>query len=539
MSLPKVAYFSMEIAIDQSLRTYSGGLGFLSGSHMLSAGRLNLPMVGVSVLWGFGYGDQQIGADGNVEIIYKKREYPFLVDKGLVVEITIFGKPVKVKALYLDSKTFDTAPIYFLTTDIDENPPEIREWTNKLYDGDNRVRVAQEVILGSGGYKILKAAGEAYDVIHLNEGHALPALFSMRDDFDGDLRKVKDKSVFTTHTPVPAGNERHDVRLLHDAGFLGTFTTIEEAINIAGENFSLTVAALKMSRLANGVSQLHGLVANDMWKEVPKRCPIIAITNATNLHYWQDSRLHNLTDPEQLVSVKREMKKELFDYIEQTTGKQMDPDILTIVWARRFTEYKRPTLIFKDMQRIKKLFSSKKIQLIYAGKFHPSDVKGRDLFNEVIEHARNIPELAILTGPGYELELSGLLKRGSDVWLNTPIRPLEASGTSGMSASMNASLHFSIYDGWAVEGTFDGINGYLINHTPGAEKSYANGTVRDEADYNSMMDILESQIIPTYYSNKEEWTRLMAQAIRSSQSYFDSDRMALEYFVRLYKKVEL
>jgi glycogen phosphorylase len=539
MTLPKVAYFSMEIAIDQSLRTYSGGLGFLSGSHMRSAGRLNLPMVGISILWGFGYGDQQIGADGKVEIVYQKRDYPFLVDKGIIIEVPIFSQMVKVKALYLEPSTFDTVPIYFLTTDIPENPPEIREWTNTLYDGDHRVRVAQEVILGTGGYRVLKAAGESFDMIHLNEGHALPAIFAMKDDLNGDMAKVREATVFTTHTPVPAGNEVHDVKLLADAGFFGKTTSVEDAIQLAGKDFSLTVAALKCSRLANGVSQLHGLVANDMWKDVPNRCPIIAITNATSLHYWQDARLHNLSNPDKLVDLKREMKQELFDYVEKSTGKVMDPDVLTVVWARRFTEYKRPTLIFKDMARIKKLFQEKRIQLLYAGKFHPNDTAGRDLFNQVIELSRDIPELAILTGPGYELELSGLLKRGADVWLNTPIRPLEASGTSGMSANMNGAIHFSIYDGWAVEGTFEGINGYLINHTAGKEYAYANNTVRDEADYNSMMDILENKIIPTYYSNKREWTKLMAQSIRSSQSYFDSDRMAIEYFVRLYKNVEV
>jgi starch phosphorylase len=538
MPLPKVAYFSMEIAIDQSLHTYSGGLGFLSGSHMRSAGHLNLPMVGVGILWAVGYGDQQVGADGNVEIVYVKREYPFLKDMGLVVEVEIFGQPVKVKGLLLEPETFGTVPIYFLTTDIPENTPEHRSWTDKLYDGDERIRIAQEIILGIGGLRILKAAQENCALIHLNEGHALPAVFEMLEDFNGDLNRVRNCTVFTTHTPVAAGNETHNVHLLSEAGFFGKMP-LQEAIRLGGEDFSLTVAALRMSRLANGVSQLHGLVANNMWHWVDNRCPIIAITNATNLQYWQDPRFLNVEDPEKLLAIKREMKVELFDYMRQTQGKNFDPDVLTVVWARRFTEYKRPALILQDLERIKKLFNDKKIQLIYAGKFHPKDTTGRQIFNEVLELSRKIPEIAVLTGPGYELELSGLLKRGSDVWLNTPVRPLEASGTSGMSANMNGAIHFSIYDGWAVEGTFDNINGYLIHEKDGDGIEYLNVEDRHKQDYEIMMRILENEIIPTYYNDKQRWANLMMHAIRTSQSYFDSDRMAIEYFVRLYKSIEI
>lgn len=538
MPLPKVAYFSMEIAIDQSLYNYSGGLGFLSGSHMRSAGHLNLPMVGVTPLWAVGYGDQQIGADGQVEIVYVKREYPFLKDTGIVVEVEIFGQPVKIKALLLEPETFGTVPIYFLTTDLPENTPEHRSWTDRLYDGDQRIRIAQEIILGIGGLRVLKAANENPGLIHLNEGHALPAVFELLEDFNGELEKVRQHTVFTTHTPVAAGNETHNVHLLAEAGFFGKLP-VQDAIRLGGEDFSLTVAALRMSRLANGVSQLHGLVANNMWHWVDNRCPIIAITNATNLQYWQDSRITGVEDPQKLLAVKREMKQELFDYIYKTTGKTFDPDVLTVVWARRFTEYKRPTLILQDMERIKKLFGEKKIQLIYAGKFHPNDTTGRHLFNEVLEHSRHMPEIAVLTGPGYELELSGLLKRGSDVWLNTPVRPLEASGTSGMSANMNGAIHFSIYDGWAVEGTFDNINGYLIHEKDGDGMEFLNVEDRHKQDYEIMMRILENEIIPTYYNDKAQWANLMIHAIRTSQSYFDSDRMAIEYFVRLYKSIEI
>ncbi len=528
----------MEMAIDQSLHTYSGGLGFLSGSHMRSAGHLNLPMVGVTILWGLGYGEQRVDADGKIEIFYEKRTYPFLEDPGVVVEVDIFGKPVKVKGYLLKPEEFGTVPIYFLTTDLPENSPEHRALTDRLYDADQRIRVAQEIILGIGGLRVLKAAGEVINLIHLNEGHALPAVFEMMDDLGGDLERVRQSTVFTTHTPVAAGNETHNVHLLAEAGFFGNLS-VHEAIRLGGEDFSLTVAALRMSRMANGVSQLHGLVANNMWHWVDNRCPIIAITNATNLEYWQDPRVRAAKDGDELLKVKREMKKELFDYVQKTTGKKFDPDVLTVVWARRFTEYKRPTLFLHDIDRIQKLFKDKKIQLLYAGKFHPSDTTGRNLFNEVLECSRNINEVAVLTDPGYELELSGLLKRGSDVWLNTPVRPLEASGTSGMSANMNGAIHFSIYDGWAVEGTFDNVNGYLIHEHDGDGMEFLNVEDRHKQDYEIMMRILENEIIPTYYDNQARWAELMVHAIRTSESYFNSDRMAIEYFVRLYKSIAI
>ncbi len=535
MSLPKVAYFCMEMAIDHTLHTYSGGLGFLAGSHMRSAGHLKLPMVGVSILWSQGYGDQQFGADGNVEIVYNKRTYKFLKDTGITVDVSIFGRNVKVKALLLEPGIFGTVPIYYLTTDFDGNPEEDRQLTYKLYDGDQRTRIAQEIILGIGGLRVLKASDENVDLLHMNEGHALPALFEMLSDFGGDIQKVKQHAVFTTHTPVAAGNETHPVHLLAEAGFFAN-VPVDQAIRLGGEDFSLTVAALRMCRMANGVSQLHGLVANNMWQWVDNRCPITAITNAVNLEYWQDPRIAHARSDHELLTLKHVMKQELFHYVKNATGKNFDPDVLTIVWARRFTEYKRPALIFQDFERIKKLFEGKKIQMLYAGKFHPQDTKGRDIFNQIIAYSKEIDNLAILSDPGYELELSGLMKKGSDVWLNTPIRPLEASGTSGMSANLNGSVHFSIYDGWAVEGTYHHINGYLINH--GGENDHnLNPEDRQKNDYHSMMDILENDIIPTYYEDKARWAELMRQSIHIAASYFNSDRMAVEYYTRLYKNV--
>lgn len=529
-SLQKVAYFSMEMAIDQSLHVYSGGLGFLSGSHMLSAGKLNLPMIGISLLWTSGYGDQSIDADDTIQINYVKRTYPFLKDTGVTVDVHIFGETVKVKPYLLEPETFGTVPCYFLTTDIPENTQAQRDYSNKLYDSDERIRVAQEIILGVGGVRALNALGVQFDIVHMNEGHALPAAFELLRLYGQNLEAIRRRLVFTTHTPVAAGNECHPVELLQEAGFF-VETSKDEAIRLGGYDFSLTVAALRMSRLANGVSQLHGEVANNMWNWVGGRCKITAITNATSLEYWQDPRVKTAETNEQLHAVKRAMRGELVDYIKKETGKVFDPEVFTLVWARRFTEYKRADLIFKDLPRIKRLLEQKKLQLVFAGKFHPKDTWGRETYNKIIKLSKELPGLVVL--PGYELELSGILKRGADLWLNTPLRPLEASGTSGMSANFNGAIHMSTFDGWAVEGTYSGHNGYIIN----GDTSMDNLPLeeRHQRDYESMMTQLEFEALPTFYNNKPEWARLIRNAIQFSSLYFDSHRMAIEYYTRLYQ----
>ena len=461
MSLPNVAYFSMEIALDQSLSTYSGGLGFLAGSHMQSAGYLQLPMVGVTMLWSYGYYDQRLDHEGQVEVAYIRKYYDFLTDLDVYTEVETFGEKVKVKAYKVEPELFGACPVYLLTTDIEGNSEWARKISHRLYDGDERIRIAQETILGIGGIKILQKLRFKFDVIHMNEGHALPAAFELLRQYNFDLDKVKKKTVFTTHTPVAAGNEVHWVDTLMQGGFFAGCSR-EKAVELGGENFSLTVAALRMSRLANAVSQLHGLVANRMWEWVEGRCPIRAITNAVNVHYWQDPRISNAKTPEQLLEAKRNMKIQLFKYVADHAGKRFDPDVLTITWARRFADYKRAWLILMDKDRLNRLLDANKIQIIFAGKFHPDDVMGREMFNKILNRSHTLKNVVVL--PGYELALSARLKKGSDIWLNTPLRPFEASGTSGMSANMNGALHLSIYDGWTVEGTFDGINGYTVEY---------------------------------------------------------------------------
>ena len=532
MSLPNVAYFSMEIALDQSLATYSGGLGFLAGSHMLSAGYLQMPMVGVTMLWSYGYYDQRIDHSGQVEVAYIRKYYDFLTDIGVTVEVDTFGEKVKVKAYRVEPELFGACPVYLLTTDIEGNSEWAKRISHRLYDGDERIRIAQETILGVAGVRVLQKVGYNFDVIHMNEGHALPAAFELLRQYNGDLDEVKKKTVFTTHTPVAAGNEVHWVDTLMEGGFFAGCSR-EKAVQLGGENFSLTVAALRMSRIANAVSQLHGLVANKMWEWVDGRCPIRAITNAVNLHYWQDKRMSGDASDEELLNAKLEMKRKLFKYIANVAGKRFDPNVLTITWARRFADYKRAWLILMNKERIEKLLNENKIQIIFAGKFHPDDVMGKEMFNKLLNRSHTLKNVVVL--PGYELKLSGMLKRGSDIWLNTPLRPFEASGTSGMSANANGALHLSIFDGWTVEGTFNGINGYTVEYEgldddmPWEERHWK--------DHECIMSIIEDQIIPTYYNNKPEWARMMRQAIRTAEAYFNSDRMVIEYYNRLYKPI--
>ena len=504
---------------------------------MLSAGHLGVPMIGLTILWSYGYYDQRIDSEGAVEIAYVRKQYDFLTDTGVTVDVEIYGRKVKVKAFRLEPETFGTCPIYLLTTDLPENSPEDRAITHKLYDSNEGTRIAQEVVLGIGGVKVLRKLKLDFDLVHMNEGHALPAAFELLKEADGDMSKVRAKTVFTTHTPVSAGNEVHWVDSLMHGGFFAGLPR-EKAVELGGENFSLTVAALKMSRMANAVSQLHGLVANKMWQQVEGKCPIIAITNAVNLNFWQDPRIQGAEkslNHEDILATKREMKQELFKYVAGKTGKRFNPDVLTITWARRFADYKRAWLILMERDKIANMLKENKLQLIFAGKFHPADTLGRDMFNNILKQSYELPNVVVL--PNYDLNLSSRLKKGTDVWLNTPLRPFEASGTSGMSANMNGALHLSMFDGWAVEGTFDDINGYTVKY-PGLDDDIS-WEERHNKDYECMMGIVENKIMPTYYKDRPRWAYLVRQAIRTAEAYFHSDRMVIEYYNRLYQPIAL
>jgi starch phosphorylase len=350
------------------------------------------------------------------------------------------------------------------------------------------------------------------------------------------MEALREHVVFTTHTPEAAGNEEHNINFLHEMGFFNGHS-LETVRGLSaykeGDNFSLTVGALRSAKIANAVSKIHGNVANDMWNHIDDRCDIISITNAQNKKYWTDKTLIRALDEHEdyeVMARKKHLKKLLFDLVADQTGKMFDPEVLTIVWARRFAEYKRPDLLIRDFARFVKLITNEErpVQIIWAGKPYPTDQGSVDTFNELIRISRHYKNIAVVTG--YELSLSRLLKQGSDIWLNTPRITREASGTSGMTASMNGSIHFSIDDGWHPEFARDGKNAFTI--------PFANPDLsiedQDNQDYENMMDVLENKILPLYYDQPEEWVKVMKNAMSEIEAEFDSGRMAKEYYERMF-----
>lgn len=530
----RVAYFSMEFAIDQALKIYSGGLGYLAGSHMKSAYALKQNLVGIGMLWQYGYYDQVRDENGYMRAVYRKRQYSFLEDTGIRVQVKVKGQPVHVKAMYLAPGIFSTVPMFFLSTDLPENDFLSRTITERLYHPNDAARIAQNIILGIGGSKILEALDWIPDIYHMNEAHSLPIachLYQVHKSFE----EVKKRMVFTTHTPEMAGNDVRGIHLLDEMGFFNgmDLSTVRSFTGMTGEQFEYTPAALRMSKISNGVSQLHGKVAREMWKSYSGICPIISITNSQNQKYWQDPELRQALESNNdtaLISRKKELKKELFKIVADQEGKIFDENVLTVVWARRFAEYKRADLIAKDMHRFSALISNtdRPVQIIWAGKPYPEDRGGVALFNQVINIAKHNKNAAVLTG--YELELSAALKKGADIWLNTPRRPQEASGTSGMTAAMNAAINFSINDGWIPEFARDKENAFII---PEADV-HASTFEQDRSDHHHMMRILESEIVPTYYDNPSKWLELTKNSMKDVVPQFDSDRMAREYYEKLF-----
>ncbi len=531
----KVAYFSMEFAIDQAFKNYSGGLGFLAGSHLRSANDLRQNTIGVGLLWSYGYYDQHRHEDRSLKIDFLRKFYYFIKDLNTKVTVMINSKPITVKAYLLPSSCFDTAPLILLSTDVFENDYLARTITHKLYDANEETRIAQEIVLGIGGVKVLEALNEEIDIYHLNEGHALPLAFKLLENLES-LEEVRKRVVFTTHTPEMAGNEEHDVYLLERMGFFNNLGVkeVKKILNYEDDNFSLTIGALKVSKIANAVSKIHAKVANAMWSGVKGKCEIIGITNAQNMRYWADKQLVSWFQEHeeyQITGRKKHLKRLLFEEVADQTGKIFDPDILTIVWARRFAEYKRPWLLTYDMQRFKKLVNNTKrpVQIIWAGKPYPLDYRAVNMFNELIKIAKEYKNVAVLIG--YELRLSKLLKQGGDIWLNTPRYSREASGTSGMSAVANACIHFSIDDGWHDEFYKDDINSFTIHHAD----TTLSTEEQDKKDYESMMNILEKEILPTYYDDEKKWVQIIQNGMDDIR-YFDSSRMVREYYEKVYKK---
>ena len=527
------AYFSMEFAIDQSLKTYSGGLGFLAGSHMRSVYELKQNVFGIGMLWKYGYYDQWREINADMKPTYIEKGYSFIEDTGIMFTVPIHDTPVWVRAFLLRPQTFGSAPIFLLTTNLNENDEQSRSISYRLYDSTESTRIAQSIILGIGGATLIDKLGLDVDIYHMNEGHALPLNFYLYNKYK-NMDDIRKRVVFTTHTPEVAGNEEHRVDLLNKMSFFYG-TPVEEVKQLLGADYSLnyTLAALKFAKKANGVSKLHGEVAREMWSHNTGICEIKSITNAQKKTYWEDKKLEKALaddDDEAIIERKKELKRELFKLVGNQCGKLFKEDVLTIVWARRFAAYKRADLMTYDWDRFIKLVYAIEmpVQIIWAGKPYPEDYGAINQFNQIIHKVWPFANCAVLTG--YELGLSAILKKGSDVWLNNPRMYREASGTSGMTAAMNCSINLSLPDGWVPEFAKDKVNSFVIpaasDDIPYPEK--------DHIECESLLDIIDNVIRPMYYNDQKQWLSIVKQAAKDVIPAFEAGRMADEYYQIMY-----
>ena len=529
-------YFSMEFAIDQSLKIYSGGLGFLAGSHMRSAYDLKQNLIGIGILWKKGYYDQYLKEDLSMGSLFREKNYSFLEDTNIRFTIKINNHDVWIRAYFLKPETFGTVPMFFLSTDLPENDYLAKSTTFRLYDSDPSAKIAQTMVLGLGGAKLLDALNYEPDIYHLNEAHAVSSVFHLYNKYKS-IEKIREKMVFTTHTPEEAGNEKHDINLLENLSFFDgiPLETVRKITGIQDNTFNHSLVALRLSHKANGVSKLHGEVSRDMWKDFTGICPITHITNAQNKKYWVDPWLddaHASKDREELINRKKRLKSKLFEVVADQTGKIFDPEILTIVWARRFAEYKRPDLITRDFEKFKSLMNdtNRPIQLIFAGKPYPTDYGAIHNFDNLSHISKEFKNMAVLIG--HELKLSRQLKKGADIWLNNPRVTREASGTSGITAAMNGAINFSTNDGWVRE--FKELNetqnSFVLPIVDHNLPTYQ----QDQMDLDNLYQMLEEEILPLYYDNPERWWDLVETSMKQIVPFFDSARMADEYYGKMY-----
>lgn len=531
-NLPIVAYFSMEYGLDVEMKTYAGGLGILAGDYIKGAKDHGYPLVAIGIMWKQGYTDQRIDEAGMPYDTYHNYDYNFLKDTGVKVKVNIRQRDVYCKVWLVDK--FGNAPLYLLDTDLPENEDNLI--TGQLYGWFGEERIAQEMILGIGGVRALRALGINVDVYHFNEGHAVFAgLEILREymnsgfNFHLALNKSKEKIVFTTHTPIVQGNESHYLdRMLYMGANNGL--TLEQLIEIGGSPFNMTVAALKMSRITNAVSKLHAKTANNMWKSIKNHSEIIAITNAIHIPTWVDSNMLSAAQGNgDLWDNHIKNKKNLISFIKQRTKVNLNPDVLLIGFSRRAVEYKRSNFIFSNEEIIAPLLNEGKLQIVFSGKAFPQDDTGKVIVKALVDLSKKYPN-AVVFLENYDMTIGKMLTTGSDVWLNNPRRPMEASGTSGMKAAMNGVLNFSILDGWWPEACMDGINGWQIGN--GFESS--NTSLLDENDLKSLYEVLLKKVIPTYYDNRQKWIEMMKASILSTKDYFCVARMLEEYYQKMY-----
>jgi len=533
----KVAYFCMEFGIHQALKTYAGGLGFLAGSHMRSAFELGQPIIGIGILWKYGYYDQVRKQDQTMDVLFQEKVYGFLIETNLKFSISVAGHDVIVTAFYLPSEVFNSAPVFLLSTDLPENDYLAKTISHKLYDANPETKIAAAILLGEGGAKLLEQIGWTPDVYHLNESHALPLAFHLYKKLRS-IEKLKDKLVFTNHTPEESGNQKTRIRLLEKMGFFCGLEVDEiiKITNLEDEEMDHTLTALKLSGKANAVSKMYHETLCKTWKSTQKICNVTYVTNAQNFSYWHDKNLYralNEKNDDSLINIKKQHKLNLFEVVADQCGEIYNEKIFTLVFAKRFAGYKRADIFFHDMERFHKLVTNKKrpIQIIWAGKPYPMDYIGIGQFDKIVEVSKTYRNCAALVG--YELNLSKLLKKGSDAWLNMPRVGHEASGTSGMAAAMNGSINIGLPDGWFPEFAKDGINSFIINSC----NTCLPDEQQDDLDAASLYDRLENEIIPMYYDNPTKWISILKNAMNEIIPGYDSNRLAKEYYEKLYTAI--
>jgi starch phosphorylase len=555
-----VAYFSMEIAIHPSMPTYSGGLGVLAGDTLRSAADLGVPLVAFTLAHRKGYFQQHLDGRGvQTEAVQPWNPWEFCTEEAARVTVSVEDRVVTVRAWRYDlvGRYGHVVPIYLLDTDLDGNSGWDRGLTDHLYGGDTNYRLQQEIVLGMGGVRMANALAHRVNVYHMNEGHAALLTLALIESALGggplaapteaDLALVRQKCVFTTHTPVPAGHDRFSMEQTNRI-LGGDRTARLERLGCYRDGMlNMTLLALKFSRYANGVAMQHAIVSRAMFPEFA----IDSITNGVHSPTWVSEPIQNLLDsnipawrrdnlylrsaidlPEkQMISAHALAKESLLAEVGSRTGLVLDPKVLTLGFARRVATYKRATLLFTDPERLIQIANAAGgLQIIYAGKAHPQDEPGKALIQKVVEDAARISSglLKIVYLENYAWDLGALLTAGVDVWVNTPKRPYEASGTSGMKAALNGVPSLSILDGWWIEGCIEGVTGWAIED--GAN---------DDEEATSLYKKLENSVVPLYLDAPEKWARLMRNTIAFNGSYFNTNRMVKQYTRNAYYPVKL
>jgi len=524
----------MEYGLDNQFKAYAGGLGILAGDYLKGAKDHNYPIIGIGIKWKQGYTDQLIGKDGKPYDTYHNYQYDFMEDTGVSVNVSIRGRNVQCKVWKLDA--FGNAPLYLLDTDVPGNEDA---WiSGQLYGWFGEERIAQEIVLGVGGVRALRALGIEVDVYHFNEGHALFAGFELMREkmedgmtFEEAWAASREQVVFTTHTPVVQGNESHPVsRLMYMEANLGMKPS--QLRRLAGDPFNMTVGALRLSRKSNAVAKLHGKTANEMWKHIHGRSEIEAITNGIHLGTWVDSAMIEAAEKgKDLWKPHQKNKRALIQFIKERNGVELDENKLLVGFARRSVPYKRSDLIFSRPEVIAPYLKEGKIQVVFSGRAHPLDDQGKEIAANLVSMSKKYPK-AVVFLENYDMAIGAALTRGSDVWLNNPRRPKEASGTSGMKAAMNGSLNVSILDGWWPEACKHGVNGWQI----GDAFESKDEAIQDEHDREALYKVLLEEVVPTYYDKRDKWKEMMKASILSTKKEFSVKRMLEEYYELLYKK---